>query len=104
METEYKICAHTPLGDESFTITFEHDTSSVLAAKSGSISGDKGTLHFVNARTRDDGQSLVFSIMTEIPFNVLLHFDVMFSNDELIIGGRIKVGEYGYVEFNGNRS
>jgi hypothetical protein len=103
METKYNISTHTPLGDESFTIVFEHNAGSIITATGGFISGDKGTLRFANIRIGNDGESLNFSATTEVPFNVTLNFDAIFSNNESIINGRVAVGEYGNVDFFGSR-
>ena len=91
----FKVTAHTPLGDEDFNISFVNLGEII----SGRIWNEKGEIKFIDARKEND--SLVWSIPIETPFETILKFNVVISQKENKISGRVVIGDYGFVEFQG---
>ena len=91
----FKVTAHTPLGDENFYISLiKYD-----GVIGGRIWNDKGEIGFSNSIEEND--SLVWTIPIETPFEAILKFAVTVSKKENRMSGRVVIGEYGFVDFQG---
>lgn len=91
----FKVTAKTPLGDEDFNISFINFGEIM----SGRIWNEKGEIKFIDARKEND--SLVWSTPIETPFETILKFNVVIYQKENQISGRVVIGDYGFVEFQG---
>ena len=91
----FKVTAKTPLGDEDFNISFINFGEIM----SGRIWNEKGEIKFIDARKEND--SLVWTIPVETPFEAILKFVVTVSKKENRMSGRVFIGDYGFVDFQG---
>lgn len=91
----FKVTAYTPLGDEDFYISLiKYDD--VIG---GRIWNNKGEISFSNSIEEND--YLAWSIPIETPFETILKFAVVVSTDENRMSGRVVIGDYGFVDFQG---
>lgn len=91
----FKVTAFTPLGDEDFHISLI-DNGGVVG---GRIWNDKGEISFTDSSKENN--SLEWSIPIETPFETILKFNVFISVEENRMSGRVVVGDYGSVAFQG---
>ena len=91
----FKVTAHTPLGDEDFYISLTKYDDVI----GGRIWNDKGNISFSDSI--EENNFLIWSIPIETPFETILKFSVAVSKDENRISGRVVIGDYGYVDFQG---
>ena len=95
LTSTFKVTAHTPLGDEDFHISLTKYDDVI----GGRIWNDKGNISFSDSIEEND--SLVWSIPIETPFETILKFSVTVSKDENRISGRVVIGDYGFIDFQG---
>ena len=81
--------------DEDFYISFiEYD-----GVIGGRIWNNKGEIGFSNSIEEND--SLVWTVPIETPFEAILKFAVTVSKKEKRMSGRVVIGDYGFVDFQG---
>jgi len=91
----FKVTAHTPLGDEDFHISLIKCNDVI----GGRIWNDKGEISFSDSI--EENNSLIWSIPIETPFETILKFVVAVSKGENRMSGRVVIGDYGSVDFQG---
>jgi hypothetical protein len=90
----FKVTARTPLGDEDFFISLIKCNEVI----GGRIWNDKGEISFSDSI--EENNFLIWNIPIETPFETILKFAVAVS-EENRMSGRVVIGDYGYVNFQG---